>query len=82
MLSKLIAIAGIILAVVAALKLLKAGAKLISFLVWLVVVSLLVYLALPWLDPWMQKVAKPLPGQSTCYGLVLESGDCFGIVKD
>lgn len=81
MFSKIIAIAAMILLIVAAMKLLKSGAKLISFLVWLLVVSLLVYLALPWLDPLMQNVAQAIPGGSVCYGLILESGDCFGLIK-
>ncbi len=81
MVSKLIAIAAMILLIVAALKLLKTGAKLFSFLLWLLVVSLLVYLALPWLDPLMQNAAQVIPDGATCYGLILESGDCFGLIK-
>jgi hypothetical protein len=81
MLEKIIAIATMILLIVAAIRLLKAGAKLISFLVWLLIVSLLVYLALPWLDPILQNVAVEFSGGQTCYGLILESGDCFGFIK-
>jgi len=81
MTSQLFRIATMIVLVVVALKLLKSGAKLFSFLIWLLIVSFLVYFSLPWLDPYMQRIAKNVPAGSTCYGLVLESGDCFGLVK-
>jgi len=81
MVSKIITIAIIVLVVLLILKLLRASAKVISFVIWLLVVSSLVYFTLPWLDPILQKVASTVPNGSTCYGLILESGDCFGISK-
>ena len=81
MFSKIITIAIIVLIVLVILKLLKASAKLISFIIWLLVISFLLYLALPWFDPYLQKVASEVPSGRTCFGLILESGDCFGLVK-
>lgn len=80
MLTKILTIAAIIAVVLIVLKLLKASAKVINFVVWLLVVSFLVYLILPFLDPFLQKIAVEIVNGKSCYGLVLESGDCFGLV--
>ena len=79
--TKIFTIAVIILLVVVALKVLKLGGKVVNFVIWLLVVSVLIYLLLPVLDPLMQKIAIGIPNGGTCYGLILESGDCFGFVR-
>ena len=79
--TKILTIAVIVLVVVVAIRLLKVSGKLLNFIVWLLVVSILIYLLLPVFDPWMQKVAASIPNGGTCYGLILESGDCFGFVR-
>ena len=81
MFTKILTIAVIVLVVVVALRLLKASGKVVNFVIWLLVVSILIYLLLPVLDPLMQKIAVSIPNGGTCYGLILESGDCFGFVR-
>lgn len=79
--TKILTIAAIVLVFVIALKVLKISGKFINFVVWLLIVSVLIYFLLPVLDPLMQRIAVAMPNATTCYGLVLESGDCFGFVK-
>lgn len=79
--TKILTISVIVIVVIVALKVLKMSGKVVNFVIWLVVVSILIYLLLPVLDPLMQKVAVAIPNSGTCYGLILESEDCFGFVN-
>lgn len=81
MLTKIITIAVILAVIILILKLLKASMRIVSLVIWLFVVSVLIYLALPWFDPYLQNLAKPVSEAEKCYGLILESGDCFGSVR-